>query len=198
MRKKHLQKNHQQPLIPGIDARSLVPDDAKSRSVLKERAELLARREQEQQSTTSVQYLRFRLGPTEWYGIPYQWLLELLYEHGIVPVPGTPGFVAGVVNHRGELLTVLNLHQFFHTQEAESGDEARILVVRNETMKLGLVVDEVAGNEDYDPGGLAPPLASEGVARIEYVAGIHRGEVTMLDLQALLADPGIIVDYTAT
>ncbi len=189
-------KKRQQPLATSTSARSLVPDDARSRSVLKERARLLARKEQEQQSASGDQYLRFRLGPVEWYGIPYRWLVELLYAQGIVRVPGTPGFIAGVVNHRGELLTVLNLHQFFHTQDAESGDQARILVVRNGSMKLGLVVDEVAGNEEYDPGALAPPLASEGVAKIEYVAGIHRGEVTMLDLQALLADPGIVVDYT--
>ena len=174
-------------------AATLLPRDAGAREVLRRRAAELAQVEQSGETAERVKFLRCRLGPAEWYGIPYRWLDEILHVNGIVAVPGTPTFIAGVINNHAELLTVLDPRYFFHTRACDRGKEARIVVVRGEGLRVGLLVDEIVGNEDYDPLGLDQAIASEGVAKPEYISGIHQGRVTMLDPGKLLSDPDLLV-----
>lgn len=174
-------------------AAALMPQDEATRRVLEERARLIAKPAGEQQQTSCEQYLRFRLGAVERYGIDYAHLEELLYVGNLARVPCTPSFIAGVVNHRGELLTVLDLKQFFRMQNRPFDDEARIVVVKHGGVRIGLLVDAVDGNEEFRESELSPPLGSLGVSNMAYVQGIHGGCVALLNLPALLDDPALRV-----
>ncbi len=176
-------------------ATTLMPQDAATRKVLETRAQLIAKPVAQQQSTQRHQYLRFRLGVVEQYGIPYPYLEELRYVGNLAQVPCTPTFVAGVVNHRGELLTVLDLKQFFQMSPLEHSNTTRIIVVKHAGVRVGLLVDEVDGNESYQSHELAPPLGSDGVSNKEYVLGTHTGRVTLLNIAALLNDPALRVAH---
>lgn len=176
---------------------SLMPTDALSRKILQERAQLLATVANEQKHEVSDQFLCFRLGSIERYGIPYAHLQELLYVGSLAPVPCTPAFIAGVVNHRGELLTVLDLKHFFRIAATPRTGEARIVVIQHGGMRAGLLVDGVDGNENFRTADLAPPLNSEGVFNMEHVLGIQGGNVTMLNVPGLLSDPALTVGRTA-
>lgn len=178
---------------PSSRAAALMPQDAATRSVLEARARLIAKPAGERQQASRDQYLRFRLGAVERYGIPYRHLEELLYVGNLARVPCTPAFVAGVVNHRGELLTVLDLKQFFRMPKLACDDEARIVVVRHAGVRIGLLVDAVDGNEEYRESELSPPIGSVGVSNMDYVQGIHEGSVALLNMQALLGDPALRV-----
>jgi len=174
-------------------AAALMPQDVESRKVLEARARAIAKPLSQQQHELRDQYLRFRLGAVERYGIPYAYLEELLYVGNLARVPCTPAFISGVVNHRGELLTILDLKQFFRMPAVAMSDEARIIVVKHDGMRTGLLVDSVDGNEAYQDAEVSPPLSSEGVSNMEYVLGIHDGSVTLLNLKALLGDPALRV-----
>jgi len=178
---------------PVQSAAALMPQDAETRKVLEARARAIAKPLSQQQHALRDQYLRFRLGAVERYGIPYAYLEELLYVGNLARVPCTPAFVSGVVNHRGELLTILDLKQFFRMPAVALSDEARIIVVKHDGMRTGLLVDSVDGNEAYQDAEVSPPLSSEGVSNMEYVLGIHDGSVTLLNLKALLGDPALRV-----
>ncbi|MBZ0106389.1 MAG: chemotaxis protein CheW [Sulfuricella denitrificans] len=185
-------------IAPAVGAVQLMPRDENVQEVLRSRARLLARL----QKTGVVeeardQYLCFRLGPNELYGIPYACLEELMYVGSIARVPGTPRAIAGVVNRRGELLSVLDLRQFFRTDAHEDASQARIIVVQADGARVGLLVDAVEGNEFYVPARVAAPLSSDGVSNIEYVQGIYEGKVTLLNIRAMLADPGLVVNRSA-
>ncbi|MDO9012946.1 MAG: chemotaxis protein CheW [Gallionella sp.] len=181
------------PVAVTQSAAALMPQDAESRKVLEARARAIAKPLSQQQHELRDQYLRFRLGAVERYGIPYAYLEELLYVGNLARVPCTPAFVSGVVNYRGELLTILDLKQFFRMPAVAMSDEARIIVVKHEGMRTGLLVDGVDGNEAYQDAEVSPPLSSEGVSNMEYVLGIHDGSVTLLNLKALLGDPALRV-----
>lgn len=174
-------------------AAAMMPQDMNMLKVLQARALAIAKPAGQQQHDLRDQYLRFRLGVVERYGIPYQYLEELIYADNLARVPCTPAFVSGVVNHRGELLTILNLKQFFRMPAVALGDEARIIVVKHHGMRAGLLVDAVDGNEEYENSELSPPLSSEGVSNMEYVLGIHAGNVTLLNIKAILEDPTLRV-----
>ena len=189
-----LQMSAEQEPAPKILARDLLPRDPAVLEVLRMRA--LAQMVETVEREHTGQYLRFRLGPSEWYGIPYDHLEEIIYAGNISRVPCTPAFVAGVVNRRGELLSVLDLQQFFRTRSVDRDEQARIIVVRSHGLRVGLLVDAVEGNERYDPAALTPPLLSDGVSNIDYVQGIYEGKVTLLDIAALLADPALTVNQS--
>lgn len=176
-------------------AAALMPQDSETRRVLEVRARAIAQPVNQQQYEQRNQYLRFRLGKVELYGIPYQYLEGLRYVGNLARVPCTPAFVAGVVNYRGELLTILDLKQFFRMPALAQTDESRIIVVRHASMRVGLLVDNVDGNQAYQSAELAPPLGSDGVSNMEYVQGIHLGRVTLLNLAVLLHDPALRVTH---
>lgn len=176
-------------------APALMPMDATRRKTLEARALLIAKPAAQQQYEQRNQYLRFRLGAVEQYGIPYPYLEELRYVGNLARVPCTPKFIAGVVNHRGELLTILDLKQFFQMPALEQAHTTRIIVVKHAGVRVGLLVDEVDGNAEYQNNELAPPLGSDGVSNMEYVLGIHAGRITLLNVAALLNDPALRVAH---
>jgi len=153
--------------------------------------------EKQAEEDERVAYIRFRLGSSEQYGIPYAYADEIVYADGLAKVPSTPAFIAGVINRRGEMLTVLDLSVFFQASGADLDDNARILVVSGAGLTVGLLVNAVEGNDDYHPSRLAAALPSGGVSNLQYVKGIHRGSITILDLGALLRDPAIRVGERA-
>lgn len=178
-----------------VSAGFLMPQTEEENNILCQRADLLATMEEEKVDEGQREpYIRVRLGPSEKYGIPYHYLDEIMYVANITSVPGTPEFIAGVINRTGQLLTVLDLKPFFRTQVVESTPEARIIVVRAAEMKVGLLVDAVEDSDVYEPDQLAPPLSSNGVSSLDYVKGIYGGTITMLDIEALLSDPELMVN----
>jgi purine-binding chemotaxis protein CheW len=105
-----------------------------------------------------------------------------------VVVPHMPRWVAGVVEHAGRSLPLVDLRRRFELPDAPAGLERRVLVAGSGADAVGLVVDRVievapvAGTLDD-----APPLF-RGLAR-EYLQGILRREgglVIVLDLARLL------------
>ncbi len=176
---------------------TLMPQSPVEQRILRERAEVLARPEQEDaDEAVGELFVCFRLGSSELYGIPYRYAEEVMYVGEITKIPCTPAMIAGAVNRRAELLTVLDLKQFFRTQGGDYGDEARIVVVSGAGMTVGLLADAVEGDDRYQPSRLAKPLPSDGVSNLEIVKGIHRGKVTIIDVEALLGDPALRVEET--
>jgi len=174
-----------------------MPSSEKDRRILKERALLFARKEEKQVETAVDTYVHFRLGTSGNYGIPYKYADEILYAGGLTHVPCTPPFIAGIVNRRGKMLTVINFKHFFQTNGKEYGNDSRIIVITSAGITVGVLADELFGNKDYYPSQLTPTLPSDGVSNLKYVTGIDRGMVTILNIDEILGDPLLRVNETA-
>lgn len=172
-----------------------MPQKRREKTVLEQRARLFARNLDEHENDEQKQpYIRFRLGEAEEYGIPYHHAEEILPFQAITRVPCTPAYIYGVTNRRGQMLTVLDLKQFFHARtESKYDDRSAILVVQSTNLLVGLLVDEMLGSDEYLPSKLTAGMPSTGVSNLDYVAGIYNGRVTMLDLEILLGDPALAV-----
>jgi len=68
--------------------------------------------------------------------------IEKLLE--IFRMPGTPDFVEGIINLRGEIFAVFNLRKRFNLPAAEYDDNARIIIVNINSVTVGLIVDGVS------------------------------------------------------
>jgi len=80
----------------------------------------------------------------ETYGINVMAVQEVLRYTEIAPVPGAPYFVLGVINLRGNVITVLDTRHRFGLQQGEVSDNSRIIVIEADDQVVGLLVDSVA------------------------------------------------------
>ncbi len=90
-----------------------------------------------------LQWVTFRLSG-ETYGVNVMQVQEVLRYTEIAPVPGAPDYVLGIINLRGNVVTVLDTRNRFSLEDGEVTDATRIVIVEAEEHVVGLLVDSVA------------------------------------------------------
>ncbi|MFC4762442.1 chemotaxis protein CheW [Dyella koreensis] len=75
---------------------------------------------------------------------------ELLAVPVLTPVPGTQSWLLGVANVRGNLVPVIDLGRFLFGERTLHSERSRLLVVRQGTGSVALLVDEVFGQRTVD------------------------------------------------
>lgn len=178
----------------GASLFALLPHEGKAEATLRERAGFWALPREVVSEARRELYVHFRLGEAGQFGFPYRQVEEILPAGNLAKVPCTPEFIAGVVNQRGNFLTVIDLKHFFQTAEAAYPETASIIVTNGGSITVGILADEIYGNAEYDPDALGAPLAAGNISNQQYVLGTHDGTVTLLDADALLSDPGLVVN----
>jgi purine-binding chemotaxis protein CheW len=92
-------------------------------------------------------YLTFTLGK-EGYGLEILKVREIIGYMDITAVPRTPGYVKGVINLRGQVISVIDLRAKFEMPTADRTDETCIIVVeiqhQGRKLNTGIVVDKVS------------------------------------------------------
>jgi purine-binding chemotaxis protein CheW len=90
-----------------------------------------------------LQYVTFQLDH-ETYGINVMQIQEVLRYTEIAPVPGAPDYVLGIINLRGNVVTVIDTRKRFGLAESEVSDNTRIVVIEVDNQVVGILVDSVA------------------------------------------------------
>jgi purine-binding chemotaxis protein CheW len=92
-------------------------------------------------------YLTFALGSEE-YGLEILKVREIIGYMEITAVPRTPSHVKGVINLRGQVISVIDLRSRFNMPDAEKTEQTCIIVVEikaeNRRVCMGIVVDRVS------------------------------------------------------
>ena len=127
----------------------------------------------------------------EIYGISVSEVREVLRYSDIAPVPGAPGFVIGIINLRGNVVTVIDTRSRFGLMPKEVNDDTRIIIIDIEDQEVGILVDSVAEVVDLDVNAIeaAPNVGSEETSR--YIKGVTSMDGTLLilvDVNKLLTD----------
>jgi len=90
-----------------------------------------------------LQWVTFQL-EEETYGINVMQVREVLRYTEIAPVPGAPDYVIGIINLRGNVVTVIDTRARFGLMQGETNDNTRIIVIESERQVIGILVDSVA------------------------------------------------------
>ena len=85
-----------------------------------------------------------RTGRRETYGINVMQVQEVLRYTEIAPVPGAPSYVLGIINLRGNVVTVIDTRQRFGLDSAPVTDNTRIVIIEADKQVVGILVDSVA------------------------------------------------------
>lgn len=167
--------------------------EAEREDILSERARKLARREKPARPSGELLHVVEFLLAGEHYGFELRYVREVLPVGEITPLPCTPGFVLGLVNVRGEILSVLNLKSFFELGEGGLTDLNKLIVLEHEGITVGVVADAVLRECSLEPESIQGCLPTLTGLRREYLRGVTRGRLAILDAGKILADPRIVV-----
>ena len=137
-----------------------------------------------------LQWVTFQLD-RETYVINVMQVQEVLRYTEIAPVPGAPDYVLGIINLRGNVVTVIDTRSRFGLQPAEVSDNSRIVIIEAEKQVIGILVDSVAEvvylrSSEID---VAPSVGTEESAKFIQGVSNRDGELLILvDLNKLLSD----------
>ncbi len=136
------------------------------------------------------QWVTFRLD-AEKYGINVMSVQEVLRMTEIAPVPGAPDYVLGIINLRGNVVTVIDTRKRFGLSDKEADEQTRIVIIEAENQVVGILVDSVAEVADLQGSQIesAPNVGNDESAR--YIQGVSSQEselLILIDVNKLLSD----------
>ncbi len=137
-----------------------------------------------------LRWVTFRL-ENEKYGINVMQVQEVLRVSEIAPVPGAPDYVLGIINLRGNVVTVIDTRKRFGLIPKEMDDSTRIVIIESDDQVVGILVDSVAEVVDLRVSEMeaAPNVGTEESAKFIQGVASHDNELLILvDLNRLLTD----------
>jgi purine-binding chemotaxis protein CheW len=170
---------------------------ARARAIMDDRAQRLARKAPAQRAGDALEVLTFVLGQ-ERYAVETRYAREVVRLANITPVPGVPSFVMGVTNYRGQILCVLDVRLLLDAPAAGVTNLSRLIVLGAGSAEFGVLADRADEIRSLHADEiLASPAAVIGTGR-EYVRGVTRDALTVLDGAWLLRDPRLMAGNTAS
>lgn len=139
---------------------------------------------------TVYQLVTFRL-ENETYGINVMHVQEVLRISEIAPVPGAPPYVLGIINLRGNVVTVIDTRSRFGLPPGDIDDNSRVVIIEAEKQVVGILVDSVAEVVELRGSEIdaAPNVGNEDSSK--YIQGVATRENDLLivvDLNKLLCE----------
>jgi len=146
----------------------------------------------ERRTAKRAKYLTFALGQEE-YGLEILKVREIIGAMEITAIPRMPAHVRGVINLRGNVISVVDLRAKFHMPPVERTEQTCIIVVEvdrtGSKFNTGIVVDRVLEVLEIPAENIAePPAMGSGVAT-DFILGMGKVEGTvkiLLDIDGVL------------
>ncbi len=137
-----------------------------------------------------LQWVTFHLD-NETYGINVMQVQEVLRYTEIAPVPGAPVYVLGIINLRGNVVTVIDTRQCFGLAPAEVAENTRIVIIEADRQVVGVLVDSVAEVVYLRQSEIetAPNVGNEEAAKfIQGVCNKNDELLILVDLEKMMTE----------
>ena len=173
-----------------VDMASLFPKDEASVELFNQRAVALS-----EKTTFSLvsefsksKYISFNLN-SDSYCIELEYVKEVLKDTIITPVPGTPDFIEGVMNLRGDYITVLNLKKFLGISSQNSQEKKPVIIVKCNELELAFLIDKI--NQLFETQ--IDKMLDSGDSYFQNEFMYKDVPYTILNIEKIFADKRIIV-----
>ena len=141
---------------------------------------------------SQFQLVTFHLGE-ELYGVNIMDVKEIVKLQNVRVIPNAPYYVEGIINLRGEIIPIIDLHKRFKiqsgpSQTADDSIDGGFIILNIEGSQIGIIIDKVervvtVNAEDVKE----PPQMLSGIGS-EYIEGVIReehGYLIMLNIRKL-------------
>ncbi len=160
--------------------------------ILKERAAALAKTEKRIEDGAFLEVVEFMLAH-EKYAIELTHIREVYPLIEITSLPRTPSFVMGIINVRGQILSVIDVKKFFDLPAKGLTNLNQVIILKNDEMEFGILADMILGVRLIPVEIVQPQPAAFRDVRVEYLKGVTNEPLVILDGARILGDKKIIV-----
>ena len=178
--------------LPDIDIQSLFPQDEPSKTLMKKRTFSIAEKSSRHLASGELhaknKYISFNLN-NDFYCIALDYVKEVLKDTTITQVPGTPDFIEGIMNLRGDYITVINLKKFLSLPETTVTDKKPVVIIKCNELKLALLIDKI--NELFEYQETSQEESSESYYANEFI--YNKTLYTVLNIDKISSDKKIII-----
>ncbi|MFK5984484.1 MAG: chemotaxis protein CheW [Pseudomonadota bacterium] len=127
----------------------------------------------------------------EKYGIDVMLVKEVLRNIEIAPVPGAPDYILGIINLRGNVVTVIDTRTRFGLASKEIDGNSRVIVIETEDQSVGILVDAIAEVADIPKSEIevTPNVGNDDSSK--YIMGVYSGKgnlIILVEIEKLLTE----------
>ena len=122
--------------------------------------------------------LTFTLG-SEKYALDMEFMKKICWAEGITAVPGLPAHILGIINLRGEIISVVDLRDLLGIEPAVAGKPS-IMVTGIQGVDVGFLVDSVDEILDLPLKSIDPPMITFEKEYAEFIDGEARVDETLI------------------
>ncbi len=130
---------------------------------------------------TEIEFATFLVGDL-WLGIDIQQIQEINQHLDVAPVPRAPDCVHGVINLRGDVVTVVDLHTVLGLEAHKINSSCRNVVVNYEGEKIGLLVDAVGDVFIANESQIDPPPVNLGGVSSRFLRGVYQTDTKLFGI----------------
>ena len=146
---------------------------------------LVADNEQPVFDSEEIQVVAFKLGEEE-YAVEILYVQDINRLLNITRIPRSDRHIEGVINLRGNIIPIVNLHTRFNLRASGNEEDKRIIVFQYDELKVGILVDEVSEVLKIQKDAVEPTSKIYGSIEVEHIKGIAKFEGRLLILLDLL------------
>ena len=143
-----------------------------------------------QENSEEVQFSCFYLGDTL-CGFDINLVQEVNDELSITEVPLSPEYVMGIMNLRGQIITVIDIAFKLGMSRSEIQPGSRVIIIKTEREFIGLIVDRVSEVVSGTRDNIAPPPPNLKGLQGKFVDGVIHTKtnelLALLDIEKVLA-----------
>ena len=140
---------------------------------------------------SQFQLVTFQLGE-ELYGVNIMDVKEIVRLQNVRVIPNAPYYVEGIINLRGEIIPIIDLHKRIKIQSVSHSEdiemEGGFIILNIDNSKIGIIIDKVARVVTVKAEDVKdPPQMLSGIGS-EYIEGVIReetGYLIMLNIRKL-------------
>lgn len=168
--------------------RSASDEAARRRAILESRAERLAQVPPgEVEDPGHIPALTF-LVAGERYAIETSAVRQVSSAPDILPLPGAPACIAGVVKMLGEVVSVTDLRAIFGLPPRGPEVKNFAILLADRDMAMAILAEEITGVQNLSRQDIASPMPTLTGVKADLLQGVTSNQIALLDARALVTD----------
>lgn len=89
-------------------------------------------------------------------GVSTNYVIEIITNHTITPLPLVPDYIKGIINLRGQIIPIIDIRLRMGKMEIEYTSQSCIIILNINSIMLGIIVDAVQQVIDIDHSQISP------------------------------------------
>ncbi len=175
-----------------VDIPSLFPQDEASKALMAKRTHAIVDKSNMRLASGELhvknKYISFNLN-NDSYCIALDYVKEVLKDTSITNVPGIPNFIEGIMNLRGDYITVINLKNFLDLDSTVNYEKKPVIIVKYNELKLAFLIDKINELFEFQDDGV--DNSGDGYFSKEFI--YNETLYTILNVEKIMEDKRIVI-----